>query len=443
MANYTNLYYDKSYNLSKLMFYPSNGRSVDLTYIMIQLSIYEDIYNNCVTGTLVVGDGADIITTAPVTGFDYLILSFDKPGDDTAQVNKTFRVYKVGKARIDFKSMNTQTYELHFCSEEMAISATNKVSKSYIGKLYSDIASDIFNTYLKTKKPVKIDPTQGIQSVVVSGWSPFYTLNWLADRSLPGTYVYYENLRDGFNFRSMEQLVKGNTIEKYRYFPKNINQPTETMDDDFKNVIQWQPMETADTLERINKGMYGSRLYTTDLVRQRIDKIDLKYTDYFGQISHTDEGGGAFDVQHKDRFDKTPSDNVLSYRAHHITTKDHDSDSYIKSHQPGVHPNNVENWLLQKASRLQQFQAFRSKIVVPGTIDVGVGSIIEFQVPMIRPTPDDSTRPNPLYAGRYLVTALRHNINYDHFETVMEIARDCTSTVNWPTAINNNDIRSA
>ena len=110
------------------------------------------------------------------------------------------------------------------------------------------------------------------------------------------------------------------------------------------------------------------------------------------------------------------------------TNKNHDTNFNIARKQPAINQNLVESWMLQRASQISQLNYFKLKLVVPGDTLIRVGDIIDFTVPLATGDSLEIENKNPYYSGRYLITAIRHKMNYESYEMIIEATRDCLST---------------
>src|SRR4051812_40929763 len=116
MANPQDFHHDKSFNLKKLSIISPSGNNIDITNLMVELNIFEDIYNSTLSGEVTVSDSLDLIARLPISGFEYITLVFGKPNTDT-EATKTFRIYKIDDVTINHSNQSNQTYTIRFCSE--------------------------------------------------------------------------------------------------------------------------------------------------------------------------------------------------------------------------------------------------------------------------------------------------------------------------------------
>ena len=116
----------------------------DISSMVIELNIYESIYNQALTGTVVITDAIDLISTLPLTGNERLAFKFHTPRgqiDASSETGHPFHIFKLtDRQQI---SEGIQSYILHFCSREMLRSMRTRVSSAENGTL-DQIASKIF-----------------------------------------------------------------------------------------------------------------------------------------------------------------------------------------------------------------------------------------------------------------------------------------------------------
>ena len=142
------IYYPQDYYLQEVRLYPTNGDSVDLSKIMRELSIHEDIFSFVVSGYVKIEDALGIVNGLNLTGNEYLSIIFGKTGDDPDMHSKTYKVYKLGD-RTPSGNMMTEYYTLYFCSDELLLSEQTKITKSYNGTLITDIVNDILTVQME------------------------------------------------------------------------------------------------------------------------------------------------------------------------------------------------------------------------------------------------------------------------------------------------------
>jgi hypothetical protein len=83
----------------------------------------------------------------------------------------------------------------------------------------------------------------------------------------------------------------------------------------------------------------------------------------------------------------------------------------------------IEKYLPNRVAQLALANYMRIKITVPGDPLLLAGSVVTFNT--FRINPDSNNRSlDPLYSGKYLVTAVRHIVKGNGYITVLELAKD-------------------
>lgn len=443
---------EKSFEFKELTITSVNGTSYDVYPQLVELTIFEDIYNSTLSGKVVLSDSVELFSMVPFTGFEYLTIVVVKPGYQKETIfEKVFRVYKLHHDEINQTSRSSQTYTLYFCSEENIISASRLLSKSYKGSTSSFIIKDILKNVLGVsnkkfdpQEPKNIEESFGRMNVIIPNIHPLQACVWLTTRTVSvsrknssANFMFYEN-REGYNFKSLEKLFSEQTKAKYKFKQKNVDTSgdrKETIIDEYRDVIKYEIMNTYDVMRGTFLGMFSSTLKGIDLVRLRADDTVFDYDEYFKNSTHINNDilsdykeGYPFHNENIDRTGTKTYKNYFAARRMYPTTKDHDIHPVISKKQPNIKPNLVERWLLQRISQVNQLNYFKLKLVLPGDTYLTVGDIIEFKMPLIKTQTPGEDPNNPYYSGRYMITAIRHKLDYQTYEMVVEATRDCLST---------------
>lgn len=446
---------EKSFELKELIIISSDGKSFDVYPQLVQISIFEDIYNSTMSGEITLSDSVDLMSILPLNGFNFIGITVLKPGYEKQVIlEKIFRIYKMTHNGANQTTRSNQMYTLHFCSEENLVSLSRLLSKSYKGKTSSDIIKDILLNQVSVS-PRKynvnnIESSSGRYDIIIPNINPLQAASWVATRTISSTggssgaaYMFFEN-RNGYNFKSLETLFMQKTKVKYRFKQKNIDVVDETLDEEYHDVIKYEHMNVFDTLKAISLGMFSSVLKAIDLVRLRADDTVFNYNNFFNNSTHINNQkqdvyklGYQFQNEFEDRLNNKVYENFFANRRMYPTNKDHDNISAISSKQPGIKPNFVEKWMLQRISQIQQLNYLKLKLVAPGDVFLTVGDVIEFDVPSIKSVVKGENNINPYYSGRYLITAIRHKLDYQNYEMIMEVTRDCLSA-QYPNSDNTN-----
>ena len=89
--------YAGEYTLKKLQLINADGqKSIDLTGITLEINIFENIFLNAISASLMVVDTADLINNIGIYGQEFVELEIETPSLDDYAIKQTFSVYKIG-----------------------------------------------------------------------------------------------------------------------------------------------------------------------------------------------------------------------------------------------------------------------------------------------------------------------------------------------------------
>jgi hypothetical protein len=427
--------YAKDYNLIAINLLAGQFITLDLKPSMVELSYFEDLYNNSVSGQVMISDAQGYIEKLGMHGNEYIRLAFGKDDNPNIRIDKLFRVYKISP-RQKSTGFDSETYAIYFCSDEFVLSEQYRVSKSYVDKQISYIVNDILTVYIKAPEHKynlrNIELTKGIYSIIVPNFKPFEAINWLARYALPGEYgnvgadmLFFENA-EGYNFSSLQSLFKKRPYQTYHYRPKNIK--TEDYGDpgssEMFNVLGYELIDSFNIIEGISSGMFANRLLTIDTLLRRYEITDFNYMDYHNKAKTLNSNPIVNNLQN--RFGQTVYDTPEGCYKLTTTNKNQSKVDYIKKRPESVTKDAfVETIFSQRKSQLALTNYTRMKLYVAGDPNLTVGMTINFN--MLSQDPASEKDPKVVdkyYSGKYLITAVRHIIQTGAYNTVVEVVKD-------------------
>jgi len=425
------------YNLEEVYIITASGQR-NLKNMLVEISYYEDIFKGSISGNIVINDSLHLIERLGISGFDYIKLKFSKTinASDAATIEKYFRVYRVSERLLNNNA--TETYSIHFCSEELLLSEQIKISKSYPGKKVSEIVFDVLYNYLKIdKKYIRIQETDGIFDFVIPFKNPFQTINWLSNYAIPigkigADFVFYEN-SEGFNFYSLQNLFSQSPYNYYAYIPRNLgNAPIiENLSSEIaRNLVSIKSfsfLDTFDTLYGITTGAFANKLISIDPFTMTYKETNFDYQKYFDKSVTLNLYPIVPNL--KNRLGKTANqcfDSVLKV----VTTNSNQKKAKGISEKPWAVANDTfsENSIPNRTAQIALSHYSRLKISLPGDPNLTVGMIISISLPSNRGK-DGSGIQNGnkdiYHSGNYMITAVRHIIDVNNkYETILEVVRD-------------------
>ena len=232
------VYYPQDFYLKTLNFLTASGQRIELRQLLVELSYYEDIYSFAASGYITILDSQGFIELLQLTGNEFIQIDFGKVRDGRNDNEQLFRVYK-SSSRQPAGNMNTELYTLYFCSEELLLSEQTKISKSYKGTKISEIVNNILKEELKvdSKKisQAVIEETTGVYDFLIPRMKPFEAISWLSTYARPqlngaiGADMLFFETKLGFNFRSLQSMMKDDVYATYKYQAKNVDEKTQNI----------------------------------------------------------------------------------------------------------------------------------------------------------------------------------------------------------------------
>lgn len=408
-------------NIDKIEIISSNGFAQIVTNQVIGIEIFEDLFSPFVTGNVVVKDSLDLANLFPFVGEEYINITIRTPSydekDKTKIISSQFYIYKMTNR--EMLGDRNVAYQLHFISNEAIVDLNKKISKVYEGKI-SDVAKTIMtdrNAGLETKKPVNIEATSNNIKYISNFWSPVKNLNYIAgnatNSSTSPSYIFFEN-RNGLNFISIESLYKLPVKQQFIYDAysrdnKNINTTARNVEEEYKRIVEISIPKVYDYMDRNMSGMFSSEIISHDITTKRYVAKNFNMLDGFDKFGHLN------------KFPLASKKNVQ--RPHSLII------NYQKSYGLFNGFSDVTNarTIQQRISQLNQAEASKIEILVPGRTDYTVGMKVNVSLNKINPitktdSNDDVT--DNMFSGDYLIAALNHYIGRDKHECRMELIKD-------------------
>ena len=401
----------------------------DVKNIMVELSYNEDLFSSTASGYLMLVDATGYIEKLNLNGNEFIRMTFGKVNDTTNIIDKVFRVFKVSK-RTPENEGNTETYSLYFCSEELILSEQYKVSKSYKGKDITTNVLDILKTFLKVpdKKLANFEQTYGVYDFIVPNLKPFDAINWLTTYARPsGTkygadMLFYED-KFGYNYRSIQSLIEQQVYNAYSFNPKNVNQQTQTITQRMYNVLTYEILDSYDTLGAINSGVFANQLISVDPLLRRYKITNFDYGNYSSTAKTLN--GNPITNNFKNRFNHGLNQTPQAVLKLIFSNFNQTDSSYIKEHGGVAHDIFAETYVPYRTAQLPLLNYTRIKISVPGDPGLTIGRVITFNLLSKDP---NKKEPDDFYSGNYLITAVRHMLTVHEYRTVLELAKESTTS---------------
>lgn len=416
--------------------------AVDIKGLVVEFNIYESIFANALTGSLVISDSTGLIGKLPVQGTERLTFKLSTPGsltiDCTEESGHPMHVYAVSDKQQDGDTK--EIYTLHFASREFLRNIRTRVSQAYSGRMNEMVASILGDeNYLDSRKTLNVQKTRNQDKIVIPNKHPFQAINMLQKRALADDsnsvgYFFYETPR-GFYFRSWESMFVDSRanprVAKQSFEYMNLNMTDNTAYGEKKNKIthEYQSVEgyrflnsSHDTAAMQAAGTYGHRVISHNLFDKSYKESDYHYHNYFNDTKHLDGNKVPVVSTPVDFDDKSISDYPESKVSVMPTSR------FVHNEDTGAFGIDAEQDGITEAARLSQknqvLAGTRLEMTIKGQSYLEVGDVIQFNLQTVENKKTSDGAFDPQYSGRYVITKMRHRVTTTEYINVLELIKD-------------------
>ena len=443
------------YVLERVVLINHVGFKVDIKNIMIELNIYESIYKNAVTGSIVIADEGNQIARMSIQGLERIAFHLKTPGvsygkkdvvDASEETGSPFHIYKISDRKQATPGLTH--YTLHFASREFMRNIRTKVSQSYDGK-YDQAVRNIMSDkdYLDSRKKLHYESTGNQNKIVIPNLSPFDAINMIANRSISdkskGVGYYFYETTGGFYFRSWQSMITNQgefarpPRQQFYYQPQKMGSDSNSTKQDkveraYESVEAYEFVNNFhDVAANTALGTYGHRVISHNLFDKSYDINDYHFHNEFRSTPHTDtveKGGNKFPVSDTP-VDYDNDDNVSSYAESRVS---------LQATTPFLHDKDVGRYGLEPlqdglktgervSQQNQVVHGTALKLIIKGQSYIQAGDLITFSLADVNSA--NTENPNdPRFSGNYVITKIRHQVIKDAYRMVLECAKDSVAT---------------
>ncbi len=410
----------------------SNGKVDDLLDKFNAINIYEDIFQSVITGTIQLNDGINLLNEYAIHGNEYLYITFGRPGEISPQerYTKVFRIYKIADREKSTQGQ-IQNYVLHFCSEELIFSNQQSITRALSGGNTLEYVGNIclFDLKVQFPKLVDFERSFGPTEFVLTRRKPLDAIKYLTEQSFSSSlspFVFFEN-KNGFNFVSLQSLYKRDPITKLQFNTAKFTLDRETSPYiNSTDINDFRFNQNFDVQQATKEGLYSSRLYTLDLIRQKYTKHDVSLLNEL----NTDvmiEGYFPFNTA-TNRNNRALYEEYDSKVYYWLTNKSRSNLPYFISKRVRENDSFVEEHLAQRRMQINLINNTELHCVVPGNPQYSAGFTVDLEIPAFAQNLESERINDPYYSGKYLITAVRHVIVPGSLQTVLELSKNSISS---------------
>lgn len=412
-------------------------RTVDLKLGAISVDYYEDIFSPTITAKIKVVNTGDSITGKndklqsiynglPLRGGERLRMKVLDNGENKKGLDFSSKPEKylyVSSITNVIAEAQRESFSLNLVSKEAIANETTRVVKKYTGTIDESV-NKILKDILKTNafKAEDIEKSSNKYSFIGNLKKPFTTLVWLASKAVPVSsgdatagFVFYQT-KDGFYFKSIDELIKQKPKATYYYSEINVNSAEQN--NDFK-ILNYRTDKNQNLIEKLRLGTYASqRMFFNPLTFKFTPWEDgkfqfAKYKDRLenlggrGKVQLPTIGEGS-DVSLGDVPSRILS-GVVS-----VGTLDKDISTDTNA--------DPEKYQAQSIMRYNILLTQSVSMMVACNTDLKAGDVIECKFPKI--SSEDPNEIDTETSGLYMIKELCHHFEPNSSYTSLKLVRD-------------------
>ena len=121
----------------------SAGVQADITNIIVEINLFEEIFKTTMTGSVIIADTDNLVDNMPIIGQEFIAFKITTPGLSRSDLDfdyteNVFCVYEIGKRQ---STAGGEIIELKICSPELLRNERTRVSKSFEGTISEIVLS--------------------------------------------------------------------------------------------------------------------------------------------------------------------------------------------------------------------------------------------------------------------------------------------------------------
>lgn len=404
--------------------------AIDLRNVYEELNIFDGLFVPSRSGNIMIRDATGMIENFLFDGSEFIIINIGKT-KELWTLNKTFRIYKMSnRTKVNETS---ETFVLHFVSEEYIFSEQQKVNQACKGT-YSSIAFDTLTRYLKvSENQIGIfDKSIGEKQFIMPNLSPFESINYCAKRSVDSAgapnFLFFENM-NGYNFCSLSTIVKNSPIFNLNFDVKNVG--ADLVNDIF-GVRNYEVISQFDYLKNTQSGVYSGKFIGFDPLTRKIVVSERSYFNQYSSTEHSNPNPSfAADRNRDGKFNFEMSDSRVVFFPFSEAAK---FSNYIKQNDPYLLTKleDTHNFVFQRKAILEAFLNKTVRLLMPGNFFLTSGSNVSLKMPSRALKNDQKDVEDSTLKGTYTIVATRHILKGSVHETIIDVATDSTENIFVP-----------
>lgn len=392
------------------------GEELDIHRIVESISIYESIFHETIFGHILLNDNIGFAERQGIVGQgleSFTISVHSRKGIETSSnFEKTFRINSYHDADYKGDGKKGVTAIMDIVSPMLMKNNKTKISRSFNSMTASEIVDYVayeimdFGDGLWDNLQTNVESIN-VKNIVVPNWSPFKLMNFLCKNSVStensSNYMFFEN-NTGFHFTTIDELkskdvsvnIKISQVQKDSLVTQTDGGITSV-----SNVAEkYQETKRFNHSESMINGLYGGKLFTHNILKKEYNTYEAMYdSDEFEMGWAGLDGAGQIGKK---------SDSHLGFMP----------DEYIYN----IHDKKDKSHFIHRDMKMAELRTNIVKFNIPGNSSIWAGDIIN--IDKESQLNEAGEELDQLMSGRWLVTAIHHQIAGDGYFMTLECMKD-------------------
>lgn len=425
-----NLIEPTQYRIDEMFIVTKGGSRISIENIFEELNLFDSLFLPAISGNILIVDSKQIIKSLIFDGTEVIGFSMSKGiGAGFAPFKKSYRIYSLTDRRN--RNQTTETYILHFVSDEFIFSGQQKVDKSY-ETTYSDVVDKILTNYLKVSKNSRgaFQDSYGIRKIVIPNLPALDAIEWCTKRALSVNnspeYLFFCNA-EGYNFLPLSTLLTRNSILNISFTPKNLGEGDEFFE--LSRARSFEVLSQYDLIDKIQGGVNANKLLAFDPLTKSFGSKDISLDEIYKLVEHANKNPIDAVIHNRDN-ETTTHNSYDAKQALSINNQFRGKSNYVKESDPTSISKNepYELFVTQRKAIMNNLMTKRLKITMPGNFQLTSGKNVNFETSGFGThSKGNEGNDDKSISGKYIITGTRHIISSTRHLTVMEVATDSTN----------------
>ena len=431
---------------------PTSGiKAIDLSTHLVYTEYFENLLSPVITMKMKIRSDFNFVKNVPIRGGEMIAFSVEVGGttftfgeiDDSGNIipdSGELYVYKLSDLSTPSQA---QDFILNITSLEYLKNETSRCQFKFKPQTIDKHIREILGPNVMNVNPDKIldkniEETENSYTFIGNNRKPFYTIEWLCPKSITNSkqgvsgdgntaqgkgtagFLFYEN-REGFNFKSIESLVRSTTLKTnqkkpvftYVYRGKgSTGNPSDLSENTSINLYYFN--KSTDVRRALSTGQYANLTIFYDSLEQKFSQIEYRLK---GEVDESTLGG-------RDENDDgaLPVPKELDQYISRLYTRVSDHGT-LGVGDDGLEASGMDQ--IDQAKSISRYNALFSQslsIQVPCNTNLKVGDIINVIFPELER--GQSKKIDESMSGNYLISRLNHHMQPNASFSSLNLVRD-------------------